>query len=776
VVPVTLEGRPLPFVESFELGEGQDDLGDLGWGGASLAFIGYGWYDATTLAYDGAYAAYHARGYGDDNEMEDWLVSPPIDLSTVASAQVSWYELGSRPEDASHALYATTGDRSLPGDDWQLVAELTAPPEGEWGRAVVDLSAFAGNQAVSLAWVYTGAEADEWYVDLVEIGELAPWLEATWAVAEPVSPGGDGTLVVSVENVSGTEAAAATVSVRFPDGGATVTEASQTISDLPVGSVTTADFALHVDEATPDNSYLPVAIDVASGDDLWTFAGTVLVGEASLARVVFTPSESAPVELVLGVGDPDAPAWETSVWSGVADGLIDVTLDVTDQREHLPPSAGDGRWFLRASPQVAGEVDLFTITWDGQEYECEDLPVLAAGETGYAYLPEPPAFSATVTSSPSTLAPGEPATLTVTFENAGSASSGAVLATLASADPDVTVTDAGPVDLGDVGADETVTASGAFSIEVASSHTDSTDLALELTLTDDVESWTVPVALAVPYPVLRVTRVEVEGDDDADGVLDPGETAEVSFEVTNVGDESCDGSVTGTLSVEATSTAGVDVVASSERFGGIVAGGSEYPDDPWSVAVTSGAEGDTVDFLLTLTDSSRSYEVRTTLALGEPAWQSLDPLDDEVGDAVGGWDFDIVRGRYRVNAGTLQIELDSQDAFDPDTLFVEVWGYAAAADWYYYRMLLQSGVAKMQGYGSSGFVDISTLTVSYPDADTVRFETTVADLGLATNSLALGFASGWCGPDEYFCDHYPDGWGYPYSGDWSSAEWFDLNW
>ena len=43
------------------------------------------------------------------------------------------------------------------------------------------------------------------------------------------------------------------------------------------------------------------------------------------------------------------------------------------------------------------------------------------------------------------------------------------------------------------------------------------------------------------------------------------------------------------------------------------------------------------------------------------------------------------------------------------------------------------------------------------------------DLGIAVMDLALdgfsmGFAAGWCGPPEYYCDLFPDGWGYPFTG------------
>ena len=42
-------------------------------------------------------------------------------------------------------------------------------------------------------------------------------------------------------------------------------------------------------------------------------------------------------------------------------------------------------------------------------------------------------------------------------------------------------------------------------------------------------------------------------------------------------------------------------------------------------------------------------------------------------------------------------------------------------------------------------------------------------------ALQLGFGTGWCGAPEYYCDQFPDAWGYPYDS-FSTADWFMLAW
>ena len=50
----------------------------------------------------------------------------------------------------------------------------------------------------------------------------------------------------------------------------------------------------------------------------------------------------------------------------------------------------------------------------------------------------------------------------------------------------------------------------------------------------------------------------------------------------------------------------------------------------------------------------------------------------------------------------------------------------------------------------------------------------LADMGLNSNSIDLGLAAGWCGPPEYYCDHYPDNWGYPYES-MDTGLWFEAS-
>jgi hypothetical protein len=88
---------------------------------------------------------------------------------------------------------------------------------------------------------------------------------------------------------------------------------------------------------------------------------------------------------------------------------------------------------------------------------------------------------------------------------------------------------------------------------------------------------------------------------------------------------------------------------------------------------------------------------------------------------------------------------------------------------------MQSGIGTMQGYnGGEGFQLIGTLDVDFVDTHRVVLGWDIADMGLSQDQFSLGLAAGWCGPPDYYCDQYPNGWGYPYES-FATSMWFDVS-
>ena len=122
------------------------------------------------------------------------------------------------------------------------------------------------------------------------------------------------------------------------------------------------------------------------------------------------------------------------------------------------------------------------------------------------------------------------------------------------------------------------------------------------------------------------------------------------------------------------------------------------------------------------------------------------------------------------------MQIETVTPVDPATAFFEAWGTSGGGGYAYYRWVLQSGVATMQGYISGvGFQPLGTMTAVYEDEYHVILSFDSADMDLALDSFNFGIAAGWCGPPEYFCDHYPNNWGYPYVS-FSSGDGFTVSW
>lgn len=766
---VGVEGLPLPYSTSFE---SVRSLVELDWHAGSAAARGAGWEVTPASASEGEQGVWHPRGSADLGLLQDYLISPALDFSSLAQIQVTWQERGATVENANHQLYISVGDSDPTDGGYELVSALPAPSAEGWARsAVYDLSAWAGQTPVYLAWYFEGSNSDDWYIDQVAVEELKADIEVGSSVpAQQHDPGDTLNLTVVLNNRTSVAASDLTVALSFPDGGGT--DGSQLLATLSGNQATTVDFEVTLDASMDSNRYLPFQVDVSGDEGSWTYEGQLLVGKASTATVEWSGVLGGALNMSLGVGDPDAPDWETELYSGDAALPLSLSLDVTGQADYLPPSAQNGRWFLRVDAAGAGYVDSFSIDHAGTVYSSGSLDVFL--REAVIQLPEPPNFVlSSTTTNPSSLSPGLAGVpLSLTLRNDGEATQGALFGELLSNDPDLTVQTVGPVALssGIVNASSSISAPAAFTFDVSANHTDSQPITAELYLSDGVEQWVLPVSLAVPWPVLKVTDIEI--DDNGDGILDAGESATIILDITNVGDLACSGSVKGVLSLESSSTASVTVDPDDQSFG--IIGVNSTQDARFDVVVDSAAQpGQTVDLLLSLSDSARSYEARTQLVLGEPPWRSLYSVEDDANDAHKNWDFDIVSGQWRVYNGLLQLRISSAEPFDPATLFVEAWGSSTASSYTWYQIVIQSNIASLRGYDGD-FTDLGTPTFSYPDSQTVQLDVDLADMGLVIDQFSLGFGSGWCGDPDY-CDQYPDAWGYPYTA-WYTSVWFDLSW
>lgn len=127
--------------------------------------------------------------------------------------------------------------------------------------------------------------------------------------------------------------------------------------------------------------------------------------------------------------------------------------------------------------------------------------------------------------------PGENITLDLTINNYGTNSAISVEASLESFNDLVIVTSATAV-LNDIAAGASVINSD-LTLAIDPATLGSTTVQLNLSLTCDQDSWIVPIFLNIEGAILEITDYTVS---DTNGVLDPGETREIYFNITNIGE------------------------------------------------------------------------------------------------------------------------------------------------------------------------------------------------------------------------------------------------
>ncbi|MCD6555579.1 MAG: hypothetical protein J7K64_00165, partial [Bacteroidales bacterium] len=139
--------------------------------------------------------------------------------------------------------------------------------------------------------------------------------------------------------------------------------------------------------------------------------------------------------------------------------------------------------------------------------------------------------------------------LDITLKNVGTVISQGITATLSTSDPYVAlITNATDVAFSDLNPDETVESSNKFNITLSNNVPDQHTVIFNMSISDNsVKSvYESIISLKINAPAITIGDIFVTNDDNADGRLDPGETGDINFTITNSGHATAD--FTGTLS------------------------------------------------------------------------------------------------------------------------------------------------------------------------------------------------------------------------------------
>ncbi|MBM3324900.1 MAG: T9SS type A sorting domain-containing protein, partial [Calditrichaeota bacterium] len=375
-------------------------------------------------------------------------------------------------------------------------------------------------------------------------------------------------------------------------------------------------------------------------DGLRSMGAITLAGELELYRSF--PDETGDgrlVEFYFDVfnilGDP-----ETHLWLGTPQ-----TLEVA-----APSSVGMGERYVevtvtsQGSPVENAVVTIRGTSWNLQSTVLTDengnamIPITIEGSPPLqltvwkaGYLPENrdvsfasgplelSIFSASFTGGGDVLPnPGEIVNLALTVGNLGASASG-VQAVLTSLDPKVTVS-SGSYSFGNFSSGTTQTQTTPFVIELADDLREGEQPQLQVRFTDDASHTTDRIVLVpVRAPLLVPTYIYA---DDANGVLDPGETAEMIVNLTNFGRQNAE-NVTATLYSWDNS---IEILDGSGSWGTIAAGDSgRNNENVFQIRAQSGAtRGREVVLRLNIAANGIFHGTRLfTMTIGQV--QAVDP-------------------------------------------------------------------------------------------------------------------------------------------------------
>ena len=249
---------------------------------------------------------------------------------------------------------------------------------------------------------------------------------------------------------------------------------------------------------------------------------------------------------------------------------------------------------------------------------------------------------------------GETIGLTVEVENVGTVQADNVQVTLSTTDSYITITD-GTENYGNIAGGQTVSVTNGFTFEVASDIPDQHQVTFNLEMVGG-DTWTSSFSITVNAPELTIGNISIDDSQggNGNGILDPGEMADITIQTTNAGHCAC----TNTLGLLTTNSTDISITSGSFDLGTVNV--SETKNAVFTITVNATIPlGTAVD--LGYEVSSGQYSAQNTFYLSI----GLIVEDFETGDfSAYGWQFggnsnwtisteDPYEGTYSAKSGTI---------------------------------------------------------------------------------------------------------------------------
>ncbi|HOZ37656.1 MAG TPA: S8 family serine peptidase [Anaerolineaceae bacterium] len=143
-----------------------------GWTAYNADGSGTNWARTTSYYHSGSASAYHM--YSAAGDQNGWLVTPVIPVES--GMYISFWERSLFPTYYTyHGVSISTGSCNPADNEFVELAELSAAST-TWALHSYDLTSYAG-QNVCIGFNYQGNDADNWYIDDVELGPIVEGAE-----------------------------------------------------------------------------------------------------------------------------------------------------------------------------------------------------------------------------------------------------------------------------------------------------------------------------------------------------------------------------------------------------------------------------------------------------------------------------------------------------------------------------------------------------------------------------------------------------------------------
>ncbi len=331
------------------------------------------------------------------------------------------------------------------------------------------------------------------------------------------------------------------------------------------------------------------------------------------------------------MGEPAMPVWtdvpqnlSVSYPASVGLGTNHIEIEVTDSASTPIEGAwvtilkGDDEIFatgltnaygsviLDFPDDIAGEVDV-TVTKHNFIPFSDEFDIVAADNNLII-----DSYSINDTNGDNLINPAETASFDITLANTGSSTVSNIEATITCDQPYVTINN-GSATFGTINANSTATVSEAFSITLDSNISGCNEIRLDMAISDGTSQWMDVIIETVAAPKMDYSDYTVY---DTDGILNPGESADISITLSNLGPVTAQ-NLTGILT---TGNGNITVNDNSGTFNSIPSGGQgNNNSDRFNLTVNSYMiPGSQIPFEMTLSDGSGYQEViQFVMEIGE---------------------------------------------------------------------------------------------------------------------------------------------------------------